>query len=126
MANWASEVKSIDWLTESEENHSNIGASVRIHFIDGSTLVETCTVMEMCEDRDHVKFDLTEHELPTHCLSFYFDVVPDGNECVKLTVGKEFDMTDKSLNDMTKHVFHHHLVKIANEIAAHTSVVSTA
>lgn len=120
MVDWASEVKSIDWLTESDENHSNIGASTRCHFIDGSSMVETCTMIKTDEERDYVMFEITEHSLPTKCLNFYFDITPDGNGS-KLTVGKEFELIDETTIDLFKMMLHEHMVEISGQIAAYIS-----
>ena len=125
VVNWNSAVKSVDWLTASDENHSNLGASRRCHLADGSSIVETCTELETGQDRDHIKFELTEFSAPAKSLSLYFDVVSDGDG-VKLTVGQEFKPMDESMTDMMKSMFQPLMIKVAGQIVEYVSLIDEA
>ena len=125
VVNWLPVVKSIDWLTESDGNHSNLGAARRCHFGDGGSLVETCTELKTSGDRDHVKFQLTEYSAPVKSLFLYFNVIPDGDGA-KLTVGQEFEPNDDSMTETMKGMFQSVVVMAAGGIAAYVSLIDEA
>jgi hypothetical protein len=97
-------VESVDWLSEEDGNHSDIGAARRCNFHDGSSIVETCIEIQDSAEASLVRFAVTEFSAPAKALVMFMKLVPDGEKSI-VTIGMEFEPIDANTDDALKDRF---------------------
>jgi hypothetical protein len=115
-------VQSIDWLSEGEGNHSDIGAARRCNFADGSSIVETCIEIQDNAEASLVRLKITEFSAPAKSMVMFMKVIPDGENSI-LTIGMEFEPIDLNMAGALKETFEKTYKMVAEGIESYVTKV---